>query len=194
MTISMEEVTTHPRPFVRKTVDFRLFTVRWALSHTRKEVGMKRFLFMVMVIPVIWIPTPGSVVIAPPPQPGKIHIAPPPQPGQVEILLLRETQETVRTFLSGPAFLEKTNGPANRLGIRIIMVKPLPRQEFPQDIRYPFSVEIKSKYEAMVKFLYSLENRFGLTVDHLHIENDIKNSPWHRFTFTVSSFQWFDHI
>ncbi|NIS69565.1 MAG: hypothetical protein GTO12_11620 [Proteobacteria bacterium] len=55
---------------------------------------MKRFLFMAMMIPVIWVPTPGRVVIGPPPQPGKIYIAPPPQPGQVEILLLTEAQRT----------------------------------------------------------------------------------------------------
>jgi hypothetical protein len=94
MAISPKEVKTHPKSFVRKTVYFRLFTVRWALSHDRKEVGMKRFLFMVMMIPVIWIPAPGRIVIVPPPQPREIYIAPPPQPGQVEILLLRETQGT----------------------------------------------------------------------------------------------------
>jgi hypothetical protein len=94
MAISPKEVNTQPRSFVRKTVDFRLFTVRWALSHERKGVGMERFLFMVMMIPVIWIPAPRRIVIVPPPQPREIHIAPPPQPGQVEILLLRETQRT----------------------------------------------------------------------------------------------------
>jgi Tfp pilus assembly protein PilO len=93
-----------------------------------------------------------------------------------------------------PALLEKIDGAANRLGIRIIMVKPLPRQESPQYMRYPFSVETKSKYGAMVKFIYSLENRLGLTVDDLHIENDPKDPLWHRFTFTVSTLQRFDHI
>jgi Tfp pilus assembly protein PilO len=99
-----------------------------------------------------------------------------------------------RISLRGPALLKKINEEANRLGIRIIMVKPLPEQESPQYVRYPFSVETKSKYGAMVKFIYTLEDTFGLTVDDLHIENDPKNPPWHRFTFTVSSFQFFDRI
>ncbi len=103
-------------------------------------------------------------------------------------------ERPIRISLRGPAFLKKINDEANRLGIRIIMVKPLPEQESPRYIRYPFSVETKSKYGAMVKFIYSLENRLGLTVDDLHIENDPKDPLWHRFTFTVSSFQCFDHI
>jgi hypothetical protein len=61
----------------------------------RKEAGMKRFLLMVIMIPALWIPAPGRIVIVPPPQPCEIHIAPPRQPGHVGILLLRETQWTV---------------------------------------------------------------------------------------------------
>jgi len=57
-----------------------------------KEGGMKEFLLMVIMIPVLWIPTPGRIVIGPPPQPGEIHIAPPPQPGHVGMLLLKEAQ------------------------------------------------------------------------------------------------------
>ncbi|MFQ6078976.1 MAG: type 4a pilus biogenesis protein PilO [Thermodesulfobacteriota bacterium] len=88
-----------------------------------------------------------------------------------------------------PTFLEKMNGLVNRLGIKTIMVKPLPEEESPDYIRYPFLVEARSKYEEIVKFIDSLENSFKLNLDDLHIENDPKAPLWHRVKFTVSTFE-----
>ena len=88
-----------------------------------------------------------------------------------------------------PTFLEKMNDVVNRLGIKTIMVKPMPQEESPEYIRYPFLVETKSKYEEIVKFVDSLENSFGLNLDDLQIVNDRKNPLWHRLKFTVSTFE-----
>ena len=88
-----------------------------------------------------------------------------------------------------PTFLAKVNDVVNRLGIKTIMVKPLPQEESPEYIRYPFLVEAKSKYEEIVKFIDSLESSLGLNLDDLHIENDPKNPLWHRLKFTVSTFE-----
>lgn len=88
-----------------------------------------------------------------------------------------------------PTFLEKMNGLVNRLGIKTIMVKPMPEEESPDYIRYPFLVEARSKYEEIVKFIDSLENSFKLNLDDLHIENDPKAPLWHRVKFTVSTFE-----
>ena len=88
-----------------------------------------------------------------------------------------------------PTFLAKVNDVVNRLGVKTIMVKPLPQEESPEYIRYPFLVEAKSKYEEIVKFIDSLESSLGLNLDDLHIENDPKNPLWHRLKFTVSTFE-----
>ncbi|UCD72179.1 MAG: type 4a pilus biogenesis protein PilO [Syntrophobacterales bacterium] len=88
-----------------------------------------------------------------------------------------------------PTFLAKVNDVVNRLGIKTIMVKPMPQEESDDYIRYPFLVETKSKYEEIVKFVDSLENSFGLNLDDLHIENDPKDPLWHRLKFTVSTFE-----
>lgn len=88
-----------------------------------------------------------------------------------------------------PTFLEKVNELVNRLGIKTIMVKPMPEEESPDYIRYPFLVEAKSKYEEIIKFIDSLENSFKLNLDDLHIENDPKDPLWHRLKFTVSTFE-----
>jgi len=88
-----------------------------------------------------------------------------------------------------PTFLAKVNDVVNRLGIKTTMVKPLPQEESPDYIRYPFLVETKSKYEEIVKFVDSLENSFGLNLDELQIENDPKDPLWHRLKFTVSTFE-----
>ena len=86
-------------------------------------------------------------------------------------------------------FLQKMNELVNRLGIKTNMVKPLPQEEFPDYIRYPFLVETRSKYEEIAKFIDSLENSFKLNLDDLHIENDPKDPLWHRLKFTVSTFE-----
>jgi Tfp pilus assembly protein PilO len=88
-----------------------------------------------------------------------------------------------------PTFLAKVNDVVNRLGIKTIMVRPMPHEESPDYIRYPFLVESKSKYEEIVKFVDSLENSFGLNLDELQIENDPKDPLWHRLKFTVSTFE-----
>ena len=88
-----------------------------------------------------------------------------------------------------PTFLEKINDLVNRLGIKTIMVKPMPQEESPDYIRYPFLVETRSKYEEIAKFIDSLENSFKLNLDDLHIENDPKTPLWHRLKFTVSTFE-----
>jgi Tfp pilus assembly protein PilO len=88
-----------------------------------------------------------------------------------------------------PTFLAKVNDVVNRLGIKTIMVRPMPQEESPDYIRYPFLVESKSKYEEIVKFVDSLENSFGLNLDELQIENDPKDPLWHRLKFTVSTFE-----
>ena len=88
-----------------------------------------------------------------------------------------------------PTFLEKINDLVNRLGIKTIMVKPMPQEESPDYIRYPFLVETRSKYEEIAKFIDSLENSFKLNLDDLHIENDPKAPLWHRLKFTVSTFE-----
>ena len=88
-----------------------------------------------------------------------------------------------------PTFLAKVNDVVNRLGIKTIMVKPMPQEESPDYIRYPFLVETKSKYEEIVKFVDSLENSFGLNLDELQIKNDPKDPLWHRLKFTVSTFE-----
>lgn len=69
------------------------------------------------------------------------------------------------------------------------MVKPMPQEESPDYIRYPFLVETRSKYEEIAKFIDSLENSFKLNLDDLHIENDPKAPLWHRLKFTVSTFE-----
>ncbi|NIS61871.1 MAG: type 4a pilus biogenesis protein PilO [Proteobacteria bacterium] len=89
-----------------------------------------------------------------------------------------------------PTFLAKVSDVVNRLGIKTIMVKPMPQEESPEYIRYPFVVETKSKYEDIIKFIDSLENSFGLNLDDLHIENDPKDPLWHRLKFTVSTFEF----
>jgi len=89
-----------------------------------------------------------------------------------------------------PTFLEKINDLVNRLGIKTIMVKPMPQEEYPDYIRYPFLVEARSKYGEIVKFIDSLENSFGLNLDDVHIENDPKDPLWHRLKFTVSTFEF----
>ncbi len=88
-----------------------------------------------------------------------------------------------------PTFLAKINELVNLLGIKTTMVKPMPQEESPDYIRYPFFVETKSKYGEIVKFIDSLENSFNLSLDDLHIENDPKDPLWHRLTFTVSTFE-----
>ena len=88
-----------------------------------------------------------------------------------------------------PTFLAKVNDVVSQLGIKTIMVKPMPQEESPEYIRYPFLIETKSKYEEIVKFIDSLENSFGLNLDDLHIENDPKDPLWHRLKFTVSTFE-----
>ncbi len=88
-----------------------------------------------------------------------------------------------------PTFLEKMNELVNRLGIKTVMVKPMPEEESPDYIRYPFLVEARSKYEEIVKFIDSLESSFKLNLDDLHIENDPKDPLWHRLKFTVSTFE-----
>lgn len=88
-----------------------------------------------------------------------------------------------------PTFLEKINDLVSRLGIKTISVKPMPQEESPDYIRYPFLVETRSKYEEIAKFVDSLENSFKLNLDDLHIENDPKDPPWHRLKFTVSTFE-----
>jgi Tfp pilus assembly protein PilO len=89
-----------------------------------------------------------------------------------------------------PTFLAKVNDVVNRLGIKTVMVKPMPQEESPEYIRYPFLVEAKSKYEEIVKFIDSLENSFGLNLDDVHVENDPKDPLWHRLKFTVSTFEF----
>ncbi len=86
-------------------------------------------------------------------------------------------------------FLQKMNELVNRLGITTNMVKPMPQEESPDYIRYPFLVETRSKYEEIAKFIDSLENSFKLNLDDLHIENDPKAPLWHRLKFTVSTFE-----
>ena len=88
-----------------------------------------------------------------------------------------------------PTFLEKVNDVVNQLGIKTNMVKPMPQEESPEYIRYPFLVETKSKYEEIVKFVDSLENSLGLNLDDLQIVNDRKDPLWHRLKFTVSTFE-----
>jgi Tfp pilus assembly protein PilO len=89
-----------------------------------------------------------------------------------------------------PTFLAKVNDVVNRLGIKTVMVKPMPQEESLEYIRYPFLVKAKSKYEEIVKFIDSLENSFGLNLDDLHIESDPKDPLWHHLTFTVSTFEF----
>jgi Tfp pilus assembly protein PilO len=86
-------------------------------------------------------------------------------------------------------FLEKVNDVVNRLGIKTNMVKPMPQEESPEYVRYPFLVEAKSQYEEIVKFVDSLENSLGLNLDDLQIVNDRKDPLWHRLKFTVSTFE-----
>jgi Tfp pilus assembly protein PilO/DNA-directed RNA polymerase subunit H (RpoH/RPB5) len=88
-----------------------------------------------------------------------------------------------------PTFLGMVNDVVNRLGIKTIMVKPMPQEETPEYIRYPFLVETKSKYEEIAKFVDSLENSLGLNLDDLNIQNDPKDPLWHRLKFTVSTFE-----
>jgi Tfp pilus assembly protein PilO len=88
-----------------------------------------------------------------------------------------------------PTFLEKVNDVVEQLGITTRLVKPMPQEESPEYVRYPFLVETKSKYEEIVKFIDSLENSLGLNLDDLHIENDPKDPLWHRLKFTVSTFE-----
>jgi len=88
-----------------------------------------------------------------------------------------------------PTFLEKMNELVNRLGIKTVMVKPMPEEESPDYIRYPFLVEARSKYGEIVKFIDSLENSFKLNLDDLHIESDPKDPLWHHLKFTVSTFE-----
>lgn len=88
-----------------------------------------------------------------------------------------------------PTFLEMVNDVVNRLGIKTNLVKPMPEEETPEYIRYPFLVETKSKYEEIAKFVDSLENSLGLNLDDLNIQNDPKDPLWHRLKFTVSTFE-----
>jgi Tfp pilus assembly protein PilO len=86
-------------------------------------------------------------------------------------------------------FLGILNELAKRLEIKTETVKPEPKQETPEYIKYPFLVESKSKYEEIVKFVDSLENSLGLNVDDLNIRNDPKDPLQHRIKFTVSTFE-----
>jgi Tfp pilus assembly protein PilO len=86
-------------------------------------------------------------------------------------------------------FLEMHNELVRRLGIKNKTLEPMPQEETPEYIRYPFLVENKSKYEEIVKFVDSLENSLGLNVSDLHIQNDPKDPPWHRLKFTASTFE-----
>jgi Tfp pilus assembly protein PilO len=88
-----------------------------------------------------------------------------------------------------PTFLAKVNDVVEQLGITTRLVKPMPQEESPEYVRYPFLVETKSKYEEIIKFIDSLENSLGLNLDDLHIENDPKDPLWHRLKFTVSTFE-----
>ena len=88
-----------------------------------------------------------------------------------------------------PTFLAKINEVVNHLGIKTNLVKPLPQEETPEYIRYPFLVETKSKYEEIAKFVDSLEKSLGLNLDDLNIQNDPKDPLWHRLKFTVSTFE-----
>ncbi len=89
-----------------------------------------------------------------------------------------------------PTFLAKVNDVVNRLGIKTVMVKPMPQEESSEHIRYPYLVEAKSKYAEIVKFIDSLETSFGLNLDDVHVENDPKDPLWHRLRFTVSTFEF----
>jgi Tfp pilus assembly protein PilO len=86
-------------------------------------------------------------------------------------------------------FLKIHNELVKGLEIKTETVKPDPKQETPEYVRYPFLVETKSKYEEIVKFVDSLENSLGLNVGDLHIQNDPKDPLWHRLKFTVSTFE-----
>lgn len=86
-------------------------------------------------------------------------------------------------------FLGMVNKLVNRLEIKTETVKPEPKQETPEYIRYPFLVETRSKYGEIAKFVDSLENGLGLNVDDLHIRKDPKDPLWHRLKFTVSTFE-----
>ena len=88
-----------------------------------------------------------------------------------------------------PTFLAMVNDVVNHLGIKTNLVKPMPQEETPEYIRYPFLVETKSKYEEIAKFVDSLENSLGLNLDDLNIQNDPKDPLWHRLKFTVSTFE-----
>jgi Tfp pilus assembly protein PilO len=86
-------------------------------------------------------------------------------------------------------FLGILNELVKRLEIKTETVKPEPKQETPEYVRYPFLVESKSKYEEIVKFVDSLENSLGLNVGDLNIRNDPKDPLQHRLKFTVSTFE-----
>lgn len=88
-----------------------------------------------------------------------------------------------------PTFLAMVDEILDRLRIKSITVKPMPQEETPEYIRYPFLVEAKSKYEEIAKFVDSLENSLGLNLDDLNIQNDPKDPLWHRLKFTVSTFE-----
>jgi Tfp pilus assembly protein PilO len=89
-----------------------------------------------------------------------------------------------------PTFLGIVNDVVNQLGIKTVTVEPLPQEESPDYIRYPFLVETKSKYGEIVKFVDSLENSLELNLDELRIEKDPKDPLWHNLKFTVNTFEF----
>lgn len=116
---------------------------------------------------------------------------------QSDIERLREQSSGVQTVpvIRGiPRFLEGITDAANRLDIRILSVKPMPPEESHGYTRYPFQIKTKSIYGAMVKFIHTLEDRYKLSVERIHIENDPKEPLWHHFECTVTSFQRIDRI
>lgn len=86
-------------------------------------------------------------------------------------------------------FLKLRNELVDRLGIKAKTLEPMPQEETPEYIRYPFLVETESKYEEIVKFVDSLENSLGLNLGDLNIRNDPKDPLWHRLKFTASTFK-----
>jgi Tfp pilus assembly protein PilO len=89
-----------------------------------------------------------------------------------------------------PTFLAIVNHVVNQLGIKTVTVEPLPQEESPDYIRYPFLVETKSKFGEIVKFVDSLENSLKLNLDELRIEKNPKDPLWHNLKFTVNTFEF----
>ncbi len=88
-----------------------------------------------------------------------------------------------------PDLLEQINRMGNQMDIQFVAVKPLEEEDTSEYRLYPFLIETKAAYPALVSFVHRMENGLRLSLNGLRIETDKKDPAMHRLQFTLSIFE-----